>query len=140
MSETTTTIPPTIGQPWPEQGGIFIGSRLIDGQVHHIITPAGIEHDRRADFDQIEAGGVEFGDINGHSDWQVGEQEDLMLAWVTAREHFVQTGGLDSIYWSRSFHHGWPWAVGFEYGYVYYRYRDLVFRVRPFRSVIASSL
>ncbi|THF54374.1 hypothetical protein E6O51_21675 [Pseudothauera rhizosphaerae] len=68
------------------------------------------------------------------------EQEDLMLAWVTAREHFVQTGGLDSIYWSRSFHHGWPWAVGFEDGDVSFTRRYGEFRVRPFRSVIASSL
>lgn len=137
MSETTI---PTIGQLWPEQGGIYVGSRLIDGQVHHIITPAGIEHDQKADFDKIEAGGVEFGEINGHSDWQAGEQEDLMLGHINTREHFVQTGGLDSIYWSRSFHHGWPWAVGFEYGDVNDDRRYDEFRVRPFRSVIASSI
>lgn len=140
MSETTSSTPPAVGQLWPEQGGIYVGSRIIDGQIHHRITPAGIEHDQKAIFIQIEAGEVEFGEINGHTDWQVGEQEDLMLAWVSARSHFMQTGGLDSIYWSRSFHHNWPWAVDFEYGYVDASYRGREFRVRPFRSVIASPL
>ena len=36
---------PAINQHWPEQGGIFIGSRLIDGQVHHIVIPGGTEFD-----------------------------------------------------------------------------------------------
>lgn len=139
MSETTITTPPAIGQLWPEQGGVYVGSRVIGGHVRHIITPTGIEHDQEASFNKIEAGEVVFGEINGHSDWEVGEQEDLMLAWVTAREQFVQTGA-GSIYWSRSFHHGWPWAVAFEDGYVSSSRRYDEFRVRPFRSVIASSI
>ena len=39
---------PAINQPWPEQGGIYIGSRLIDGQVHHIVIPGGTEQDAQA--------------------------------------------------------------------------------------------
>lgn len=140
MSETTKTTPPSVGQLWPEQGGVYIGSRLINGQARHTITPTGIEHDKRATFDQIEAGEVVFGEINGFSDWQVGEQEDLMLAYINARERFVQTGGLGSIYWTRSFHHGWPWAVDFEYGSAISYTRSNEFRVRPFRSIIASTL
>ena len=33
MTATATTAP-AIGQEWPEQGGIYIGSRLIDGATH----------------------------------------------------------------------------------------------------------
>ena len=126
---------PAINQPWPEQGGIYIGSRLIDGQVHHIVIPGGIEHD---------AEGVAFKDvttsipseINGHSDWRAPDQEDLMLAYINAREHF----DADDWYWSRSEHHGCAWAVDFEGGDTSDYRRDYEFRVRPVRSFPDSSL
>ncbi len=41
----TATSAPAIGQEWPEQGGVFIGTRLIDGVAHHIIIPGGAEFD-----------------------------------------------------------------------------------------------
>lgn len=130
---------PAINQPWPEQGGIYIGSRLIDGQVHHIVIPGSTEHDVQ---------GVAFkkvatcipAEINGHSDWRAPDQEDLMLAWINAREHFVQEGS-DSIYWSRTVDSdNWPWAVDFEYGLTFDRHRSTEFRVRPVRSFPDSSL
>ena len=126
---------PAINQPWPEQGGIYIGSRLIDGQVHHIVIPGGTEHD---------AEGVAFKDvatsipaeINGHSDWRVPSQEDLMLAWINAREHFVQEGS-DSIYWSgAAYNDAWAWAVVFENGLTFLSNRYFEFRVRPVRRFI----
>lgn len=130
---------PAINQPWPEQGGVYIGSRVIDGQVHHIVIPGGIEHD---------AEGVAFkgvatsipAEINGHSDWRVPSQEDLMLAWINAREHFVQEGS-DSIYWSSTVDSdNWPWAVVFEDGDTHSSRRGYEFRVRPVRSFLDSSL
>lgn len=139
MSIQAQTTIPAINQPWPEQGGIYIGARLIDGAVHHVVIPGGIEHDIQAvQFSSVEK--VIPAEINGHTDWRAPDQEDLMLAYINAREHFKQTGGLDSIYWSRSEHHDWPWAVDFEYGNVnhYFRYHE--FRVRPFRSFPHSSL
>lgn len=130
---------PAINQPWPEQGGIYIGSRLIDGQVHHIVIPGGTEHD-------VE--GVAFKDlatsipaeINGHSDWRAPDQEELMLAWINAREHFVQEGS-DSLYWSSTVDSdNWPWAVDFEDGRTNRTHRRYEFRVRPVRSFPDSSL
>ena len=127
---------PAINQPWPEQGGIYIGSRLIDGQVQHIVIPGGIDHD---------AQGVAFKDlaanipaeINGHSDWRAPDQEDLMLAWINAREHFDTSGW----YWSRTPEdEHWTWAVGFEYGDTYDYDRSNGFRVRPVRSFPASAI
>lgn len=139
MNEQTTLIPPTVGQLWYEQGGIYCGMRLIEGVAHHIITAPGVEHDKKdVAFSGVEEAGA-VGELNGHSDWRAPDQEDLMLSWVNAREHFIQDGA-DSIYWSRSEHHDYPWAVDFEYGYVYYVYRFFEFRVRPFRSVIASPI
>ena len=129
---------PAINQLWPEQGGIYIGSRLIDGQVHHVVIPGGIEHDAK-DIKFADVTGCIPKDINGHSDWRAPDKEDLMLAWINAREHFVQED-VDSIYWSRSFHHDWPWAVGFEGGLTYSARRYLEFRVRPFRRFVYWSI
>lgn len=47
MNEQTTLIPPTVGQLWYEQGGIYCGMRLIEGVAHHIITAPGVEHDKK---------------------------------------------------------------------------------------------
>jgi hypothetical protein len=66
---------PAINQPWPEQGGIFIGSRLIDGQVHHVVIPGGTEFDH-ADipFSRVEQVVAEGDEINGFSDWRAPDK------------------------------------------------------------------
>lgn len=139
MSTQTATRIPAINQPWPEKGGIFIGSRLIDGVVHHVVIPGGTEFDHPdVPFSRVELVVAEGEELNGHSDWRAPDQEDLMLAYINAREHFVQKG-VDSLYWSRT-ERSWPWAVGFEYGFTYYYDRYYEFRVRPFRSFPDSSL
>ena len=130
---------PAINQLWPEQGGIYIGSRLIDGEVHHVVIPGGIEHDANdIKFDDVP--GSILKEINCHEDWRAPDQEDLMLAWINAREHFTQEGS-GSIYWSRSERSKhWAWAVDFEFGCTVNFTRDDEFRVRPFRSFPDSSL
>ena len=130
---------PAINQHWPEQGGIFIGSRLIDGQVHHIVIPVGVEHDAK----DIKFAAVEScipAEINGHSDWRAPDQEDLMLAYINAREHFEREG-MASYYWSRTVDDdNWGWAVDFEGGTTLNYYRRNEFRVRPVRSFPASAI
>ncbi|WP_159918022.1 DUF1566 domain-containing protein [Pantoea sp. 18069] len=139
MSTQTATRTPAINQPWPEQGGIYIGSRLIDGVVHHVVIPGGTEFDTKdVEFGDVEKTVAAAGAINGHSDWRAPDQEDLMLAYINAREHFVNKG-MDSYYWSRT-ERSWPWAVGFEVGYTTTGSRRHEFRVRPFRSFPDSSL
>lgn len=129
---------PAINQPWPEQGGIYIGARLINGAVHHIVIAEGGTM-RDLEYQNFKAAQeVQFGEINGHSDWHAGDQEDLMLAYINAREHFKQED--DSIYWSRSEYPGWAWVVDFANGLTGYSHRDVEFRVRPFRSFPDSSL
>ena len=129
---------PAINQHWPEQGGIFIGSRLIDGQVHHVVIPGGIEFDH-ADipFSRVEQVIAEGDELNGFSDWRAPDKEDLMLAYINAREHFDTSGW----YWSRTPEdEHWTWAVGFEYGDTYDSDRSNGFRVRPVRSFPASAI
>lgn len=129
---------PSVGQPWPEQGGIYIGARLIDGQVHHVIIPGGVEHDATdVEFENIDAAIKRAGEINGFSDWRAPAQQDLMLAYINAREHFDR----DDWYWSSTpYGSRNAWAVDFEYGNVYVHDRYDEFRVRPFRSIIHSAL
>lgn len=126
---------PAINQHWPEQGGIYIGSRLIDGQVHHVVIAGGIEHD----IQDVKFANVEScipSEINGYSDWRAPDQEDLMLAYINSREHFEREG-MASYYWSRTVDDdNWAWAVDVEFGYTYYGIRPNEFRVRPVRSVV----
>ncbi|HCW20298.1 MAG TPA: hypothetical protein DHL02_20610, partial [Achromobacter sp.] len=80
---------PAIGQEWPEQGGTFIGSRLVDGAVHHVIIPGGKEFDL-ADvaFDELKSAVAERGEVNGHFDWRAPEQEEMMLAYINVPHLF----------------------------------------------------
>lgn len=140
MEAATQTGVPAINQPWPAQGGIYIGSRLIGGTVHHVVIPGGVEFDHvDVTFDRVEKVVAEGDELNGFSDWRAPDQEDLMLAYINGREHFERVG-VASIYWSRTEHDGWPWAVGFESGYTYDDTRGHEFRVRPVRSFPDSSL
>ena len=140
MTTETKPATPKIGQDWPEQGGIYIGSRLIDGAVHHaVIADGGTTRDlKRQDFKAAQ--GVQFGEIGGHSDWHAGDQEDHMLAYVNAREHFGQE--TRSIYWTRSVRDNcpcpWPWVFDFEDGRCFSIPPEAnEYRVRPFRSFTA---
>ena len=138
MNAAVETTIPTIGQNWAAQGGIYIGARLIEGVAHHIVIADSIKHDiLNVAFADVEK--VIPKEINGHADWRAPDQEDLMLAYINAREHFVHAGD-DSFYWSRSVHHNWPWAFDFECGGTGTSYRSDEFRVRPFRSFPDSSL
>ena len=121
---------PALNQSWPEQGGIYIGTRLVDGIAHHVVIPGGVEHDiKDVEFNSL-AKSIPS-EINGKTDWRAPDQEDLMLAYINGREHFKK-----EYYWSRSEHHGWPWAVDFENGITTSRSRINEFRVRPFRRFI----
>lgn len=134
MTAIATTAP-TIGQEWPEQGGIFIGSRLIDGAVHHVIIPGGKEFDLAGvEFDQLTSAVAERGEVNGHSDWRAPDQEDMMLAYINAPNLFDK----DDWYWTvKPYGSYGAWAVDFEDGSVRYWRRYDEFRVRPVRSIIA---
>ena len=129
---------PAINQPWPEQGGIFIGSRLINGLVHHVVIPGGIEFDHTdIPFSRVEQVVAEGDELNGFSDWRAPDKEDLMLAYINSREFF----DTDGWYWSRTLDgEHWAWAVVFEDGVTYCCHRGCEFRVRPVRSFPASAI
>lgn len=129
---------PQVGEYWPEQGGLYVGSRIINGSVHHVvIADVGTLYDR-VNQNHKEALHTRFGEIDGHDDWHAGDKEDHMLAYVNAREHFGQE--TRSIYWTRSVHDNcpWPWAFDFEDGCCFSIPPEAnEYRVRPFRSFTA---
>lgn len=137
MTATATTAP-TIGKVWPEQGGVFIGSRLINGATHHIVIPGGKEFDLvDVEFKDLAPAIAERGEVNGHSDWRAPDQEDMMLAYINAPDLFDKS----DYYWTnKPCGSSRAWAVGFEDGSVSHWYRGFEFRVRPVRSIIASTL
>ncbi|CUI42115.1 DUF1566 domain-containing protein [Achromobacter xylosoxidans] len=134
MTATATTAP-VIGQEWPEQGGIYIGSRLIDGATHHVIIPGSKEFDLiDVEFKDLSSAVTERGEVNDHADWRAPDQEDMMLAYINAADLFDK----DDWYWTNKPYGSYlAWAVHFEYGLVYYWTRSNEFRVRPVRSIIA---
>ncbi len=140
MEAAVQTGVPAINQPWPAQGGIYIGSRLTNGVVHHVVIPGGLEFDHvDVPFSRVELVAAEGDELNGFSDWRAPDQEDLMLAYINARDRF-EGKGVASIYWSRTEQNDWPWAVDFECGHTYDFHRSNEFRVRPFRSFPDSSI
>ena len=137
MTATATSMP-VVGQEWPEQGGVFIGTRLIDGVAHHIIIPGGAEFDLLdVEFKGVASAVAERGEVSGHADWRAPDQEDMMLAYINVPDLFDK----DDWYWTnKPYGSGDAWAVHFEHGCVNYWHRSYEFRVRPVRSIIASSL
>lgn len=140
MTTATAIQIPTIGQPWPEQGGIYIGSLLKDGQVHHLVIPGGTEHDIKASHNNAAERISAKGEINGFSDWHHGDQRDLMLAYINVPDLFERKGWGSVQITATPCGEGSAWYVDFEYGHVGIGYRIDEFRVRPFRSVIHSAL
>ncbi len=134
MTATETTAP-AIGQEWPEQGGIYIGSRLIDGTTHHVIIPGGKEFDLiDVEFKDLSSAVTERGEVNGHADWRAPDQEDMMLAYINVPHLFDK----DDWYWTnKPYGSCYAWAVDFEGGLVDTWTRRGEFRVRPVRSIIA---
>ncbi|CAB3959427.1 hypothetical protein LMG7053_05919 [Achromobacter ruhlandii] len=134
----TATSTPAIGQEWPEQGGIFIGTRLIDGVAQHIIIPGGAEFDLvDVAFEDLASAVDERGEVNGHGDWRAPDQEDMMLAYINVPDLFDK----DDWYWTnKPYGSDCAWAVNFECGLVLFWGRNCEFRVRPVRSIIASPL
>lgn len=138
MSNTATAVQiPAPGQPWPEQGGIYVGPRVIDGVVHHRIIPGGTEFDVPASHNNAAERISDKGEINGFSDWQHGDQRDLMLAYINAPEQFHQSGRESIQVTSTPYGDSSAWVVDFEDGYVGIDDRSCEFAARPFRSFIA---
>ncbi|WP_454691179.1 hypothetical protein [Achromobacter aloeverae] len=129
--------PPAPGTFWPEQGGYYLGPRLIDGKTHHRVMAAAAHHLRKVKFEDIQSKIQSLAGAEGFNDWKAADKEDVMLAYINCRQRFPQSG-TDSIYWTSA-----PcgstsaWALDFECGDVLTWYRRYAFAVLPVRSIIS---
>lgn len=146
---------PAIGDYWEGQGGHYAGDfRGSDGLVYGLIVAPGEDVGRAAwgptgerelsDWDglantarlrnECPAAKLAVGfERDEHSDFYLPARRELQLAAANVPHLF----GKESWYWSSTpYSEDYAWAVGFERGYACDDYRDLEFRVRPFRRFI----
>jgi hypothetical protein len=118
----STLTPPALLAPWPEQGGLYIGTKATpDGNAFYLvaaigeheledqqwgeygkrITGADSYHDGRANTEAMAAAGSELAqkilalDIAGHTDWSLPSQADGHLLAANAKHLMKQ----DECYW-----------------------------------------
>jgi hypothetical protein len=159
----TSTIPtPRIGQPWPDQGGIYAGIMAgRDGQpdYHLILAPAeagsfkdvewgpyGKSIDGAASyFDGVAntaamaAGDIDLAkriqalQIDGHADYHLPSQAEAHLLAANLKDQFEQ----DDWYWTSTRHSaGLAWFQTFGYGDQNIGTKDDTARARAVRRLI----
>jgi hypothetical protein len=149
---------PAIGQPWPGQGGVYVGIRYTpDGPPVHLVGaigqheidsaewgPAGKRiagadsyHDGRANTQAMADGGSELAqrvlalDIDGHTDWFLPSQADVHLMAATVK-HLMQP----KIYWTSTQYSAHDaWYQNFHYGNQGLDDKDCEFRAVPVRTI-----
>ena len=164
MSAAPTLIPPAIGQVWPGQGGIYLGTRpgSAGGQPVHIVCAtrdvgqfawgrygedaqgASSATDGAANTaalvregDHRAAQACADYSADGHADFYLPSRRELQLATAVAPESFSTSGW----YWSStqgSRHYAFVQA--FEDGDSYWSDKDYEWRLRPFRGFVLEPL
>lgn len=138
-----TTTAPRIGQPWPEQGGLYAG--IMAGHNGHpdyhliVATPeqgeitdiawgeygkkikgAASYHDGQANTADMAAAGLALGQriralqIDGHTDWHLPSQAEIHLMAANLKDRLNQ----DDWYWtSTQYSANHAWVQDFLNGY-----------------------
>lgn len=156
MSKQIT--PPKIGEYWPEQGGIFVGTinNHAGGQQWHLIMA--IEHNKLAwgDYGTEIEGAEDYWDgptntkamlatdkcpaatwaaslkIDGHSDFYLPAQRELNLICINAN-HLAEKKWHWSSTQSSAYY---AWTQYFESGYQFTDFKDSEFAVRAVRRIL----
>lgn len=155
---TVTT--PQPGQPWPGQGGIYIGTfpAQFGLPAHHLIAAAqdcgrhawgGHGHEASGAENQVDgrantaalladaqkhpaALAASKQNADGHTDFYLPSRFELLLCWLSAPQVFDKEG----YYWSSSQYSRFTaWVQDFEYGYSLGGGKDCERRVRPVRRI-----
>lgn len=148
----------TIGEYWPEQGGIFVGDfRADDGTVYGLIVAdcgtakdiGRARHCENGERDLSQWDGLDNTQrlkngcpaallasqhtADGHADFYLPARRELQSACANVPHLF----GPEDWYWSSTpYGEHTAWAVDFERGYTNNFRRFSEFRVRPFRRFI----
>lgn len=158
QSSTTNASRPRIGEYMATEGGIYVGDILGDDKVLYglivgdemDIGTAEFGYEHKGDLSQWDGlsntnalrGKSPAADIasnyerGGHSDFYLPARRELMVPLANVPHLFNPKD-----YSSTTRGNDYALAVGFEDGYFIHDYdRYLKFRVRPFRSFVASSI
>lgn len=122
---TLAGLPAAIGADL--QGGIYVGPMVEDGQLVHLI--AAKESLGSHDWEAAKVGASRYKG-GGFLDWRLPTKDEAMVALVHAKSLFDQEW-----HWTSIERGSYPWAVGFESGFVSGGNRSDEFRVRPFRRL-----
>jgi len=125
-------IPPKVGNAWPEEGGVFVGTRIVDGAERHVVV-ADVA-DLYASCDTVQAEITALGTINGKPGWKAPDLRDLMLAYVNASYLFDEAAWYLS---ETEASGGTVWGLRFEDGLTGGWDKSDVLKMRPIRLVAA---
>lgn len=154
------TTPPQAGQPWPGQGGIYIGTfpaqfgqpayhliaatedcgRHAWGGHGHETSGANSQVDGRANTAALLADAQKHPaalaaskhNADGHTDFYLPSRFESLLCWLSAPQVF----GKEGYYWSSSQVSRYDaWFQDFEYGFSTYGDKGGELRVRPVRRI-----
>jgi hypothetical protein len=124
--------PPSLGQPWPEQGGIYAGIvRGENGQPDYHLIHATIEHELikikwQAAIDAAKTR------ITLFTDWSLPNRREARLLTINSPESFDK----DSWYWTseqNANHPDYAWMQDFDYGNQYLTLKSGEYRARAVR-------
>lgn len=90
-AEVTSTTPPSIGEYWPGQGGIYLGEAVEDAnypQGHLVLALAASEE--RFTWKQAAAW-AEKQDADGHTDFRVPSRFESALIYANGQKHVDQS-------------------------------------------------
>lgn len=127
-TEATT---PTPGQPWPEQGGIYLGIAPAEGNLpmRHLVALA--ESDDPMDWKAA----VQWAQSQGNGA-RLPTQLESMIAYTVARAAFKKGGYWTGTQDGRNF----AFVQYFEDGNSYWYFKGNEFRVRPVRGLDLQTL
>jgi len=124
---------PAVGDPWPEQGGIYAGARVgRDGAPDYFLI-VGPEYDGALTWNRAIdwAAGIT---VDGHSDFRLPLRIEQSSLFDRVRQLFQPM-----FYWSGEQHasgSGYAWSQDFAYGNQYDWYKGSYCRARVVRSLI----
>lgn len=123
---------PAPGQPWPEQGGTYLGIAPAEGALpmrHLVVLDA--EPATRLTWAKAVNWALDHG--NGA---RLPTQLEAMLAYTVARAAFKEEWHWTGTQYSRNH----AFVQDFEYGHSYWSYKDGEHRVRAFRGLDLQTL
>jgi hypothetical protein len=127
--------PLSLGQPWPEQGGIYAGTiRGENGQPDYHLIHATADHELTKIKWQAAIDAAKKS-INGFDDWSLPDRREARLLTINSPDSFDKDGW----YWTSTQYADFPgyaWMQYFNHGNQDHYRKSLEYRARAVRRVL----